>query len=98
MSKFNIYAGLGGSFGGASFITTEEFKDENEAWEYAYECAVEIYESYAGYHGIRTVEDIMDEEEVDEFEATEIYQEEIEGWVDYYAILTEEDENRDIDG
>ena len=91
MEKYNIYAGLGGSFGGASFITTEEFKDESEAWEYAYDCAVEIYESYAGYHGIRTVEDIMEEEEVDESEAVEIYQSEIEDWVDYYAILTSKD-------
>lgn len=91
MEKYNIYAGLGGSFGGASFVATEEFKDENEAWEYAYDYAVEIYESYAGYHGIRTVEDIMEEDEVDESEAIEIYQEEIEDWVEYYAILTSED-------
>ena len=91
MEKYNIYAGLGGSFGGASFITTEEFEDVNDAYEYAYECAVEIYESYTGYHGLRTVEDIMEEEEVDESEAIEIYQEEMESWIDYYAILASKD-------
>lgn len=91
MEKYNIYAGLSGSFGGASFITTEEFKSLDDAYEYAYDCAVEIYESYVGYHGLRTVEDIMEEEEVNESEAIEIYQEEMEGWIDYYAILTSKD-------
>ena len=91
MEKYNIYAGLSGGFGGASFITTEESKDENEAWKYAYECAVEEYESRVGYHGLRTVEDIIEEDEVDESEAIEIYQEEMESWIDYYAILTSED-------
>ena len=91
MEKYNIYAGLGGSFGGASFITTEECKDETAAFKYAYDCAVEIYESYVGYHGLRTVEDIMEEDEVDESEAIEIYQEEMEDWLEYYAILTSED-------
>jgi len=91
MEKYNIYAGLGGSFGGASFITTEEFKNEDDAFEYAYDCAVEIYESYVGYHGLRTVEDIMEEDEVDESEAIETYQEEMENWLDYYAILASKD-------
>ena len=91
MEKYNIYAGLSGSFGGASFITTEEFKSLDDAYEYAYECAVEEYESYLGYHGLRTVEDIMVEDEVDESEAIEIYQEEMESWIDYYAILASKD-------
>lgn len=91
MEKYNIYAGLNGGFGGASFITTEEFKDIHDAYEYAYDCAVEIYESYVGCHGLRTIEDIMEEEEVDESEAVEIYQEEMEDWLDYYAINKDEE-------
>lgn len=88
---YNIYAGLGGGFGGASYIGTMQDTSEDEAYKYAFEEACNIYDSYAGYNGIRSIEDIMNEEEVDENEAEEIYIDERESWIDYYAVLTEED-------
>lgn len=91
IKDYNIYAGLGGSFGGASYIGTLQNVDEEEASDYASEEACNIYESYEGLHGLRTTVDIMNEEEVDEDEAWEIYLEERESWLDYYTIPTEED-------
>lgn len=88
---YNIYAGLGGSFGGASYIGTLQNVSEEEAYECAFEEACNVYDSYAGYHGIRDIADIMNEEEVDENEAEDIYIEERESWLDYYAVPTEED-------
>lgn len=91
MKDYNIYAGLGGSFGGARYIGTLRNSSLKEAEEYAYEVACEEYESYEDLHGLRTTVDIMDEEEVDADEAWEIYLEERESWLDYYVIPTEED-------
>lgn len=91
MKNYNIYAGLSGGFGGASYVGTLQNTDEKEAFDYAFEEACNIYDSYAGYHGIRDIADIMDEEEVNENEAEDIYIEERESWLDYYAIPTEED-------
>ncbi len=88
---YNIYAGLGGGFGGTSYIGTLQNASEDGAYQYAFEEACNIYDSYAGYHGIRGIEDIMDEEGVDENEAVETYIEEREDWLNYYAVPTEED-------
>lgn len=97
--EFNIYAGLGGSFGGASYHSTILAKDINEASNYAYECARDEYEMYEGTRGIKSwndvafdlgfnPEDMIEEEEEEVFE---VYNEEVEGWICYYAILTSED-------
>jgi hypothetical protein len=51
----------------------------------AYQYAIEDYESYEGLHGIRSIEDIIEEEQVDEEEATEIYREEVESTIMYSA-------------
>lgn len=63
----------------------EEFSTRDEAIKYAWEKACEEYDNYAGLHGIRDVDEIMDEEGVDEDEAWEIYREERENSVDYDA-------------
>ena len=39
-----------------------EFNSENEANDYAYEKAIEDYESYEGLHGIRGMAEIADED------------------------------------
>ena len=39
-----------------------EFNSENEANDYAYEKAVEDYESYEGLYGIRSMSDIAEED------------------------------------
>ena len=54
-----------------------------EADKEAYQRAIQEYEQYEGMHGLRSVDDIMEEDEVDYDEAEEIYNEEREGWIDY---------------
>ena len=94
--KYNIYAGLGGSFGGATYRGTGDFSSRESAEEMAYQYAVEEYEMYEGSHGIRSWEDIADEEgldyEEDEYEINEMYEDEKESWMEYYVRLTEKDD------
>lgn len=56
MKKFNIYAGLGG----AEFIDTIETKDKEEAENYAYQYAIDYYESYEGCYGILNQDDVFE--------------------------------------
>ena len=94
--KYDIYAGMGGSFGGANFIETIDAKTAEEADKYSYDQAWEEYESYAGYHGILSWDEVHDElkeaGELDGMTDNEIedfvnnhYQEEVEGWIEWYA-------------
>ena len=87
---YNIYAGLGGSFGGAQYDYTKDCKDKEEAENLAYESAVNIYESYEGLHGILDYNDCREVSDSDG-EANEMYQNEIESWIEYYAVPTDED-------
>lgn len=97
--KYNIYAGLGGGFGGATYRGTGDFSSRESAEEMAYQYAIEEYEMYEGYHGIRSWADIADEEcldyEEDEYEINEMYEDERESWMEYYVELTEEDDLED---
>lgn len=88
--KYNIYAGLGGGFGGAQYEYTIDCKSEEEADNLAYEAAVSVYDSYEGSHGILSYDDCRDVSDSDE-EAEDMYQEEIENWIEYYAVPTDED-------
>lgn len=94
--KYNIYAGLGGGFGGATYKGTGDFSSRESAEEMAYQYAVEEYEMYEGLHGIRSWTDIADEEcldyEEDEYKINEMYEDEKESWMEYYVVLTEEDD------
>ena len=48
-----------------------EFENEKAAWSYAYEKAIEDYESYEGLHGIRSMSEIACEDfevELDELD------------------------------
>lgn len=102
MERFHLYAGLGGGFGGARYNQTIEAENIDEAYECAYELAVEEYQSYEGLHGILSwaecYEDAMESGFIDESTMTEdeiatyvddMYQEEIEGWIEYYAVKDE---------
>lgn len=97
MLRYNIYAGLGGGFGGPQYMGTGEFESEDEALEVAYALAREEYESYEGYHGILDWYDVAKENDLDPdseedyYLINEYYDEEIENWIEYYVILTEED-------
>lgn len=101
LKEYNIYAGLGGSFGGARYQYTTIAESEEDAVNEAYSIACEEYDSYAGYHGIRSYDDIAEDEdldpETDSEEIEEIYRQECEDWVDYKAVLTSEDKETSED-
>lgn len=77
--------GLSGGFGGIHNYEVIQAPSLEEAEKDAYQRSIEEYESYSGYHGLRSVDDIIEEDGVDEEEAEEIYNEEREGWLDYIA-------------
>lgn len=86
--KITFSCGCGES---EDFITAENY---DNAMHYAYESAVEDYQSYEGYHGIPDAYDIaeeMFEKDYDslsdeELEAAyEEYLQTIESWIDYSA-------------
>lgn len=52
MAKYNLYAGLGGGFGGYQYHCTEDYDSREDAEETARELAIEEYQSYEGMHGI----------------------------------------------
>lgn len=98
--NYNIYVGLSGGFGGAEYKGTAEFDSEEEAMQEAYELAVAEYQEYEGRHGILAWDDVADEnglnpdEDMDAID--DLYQEEVEYWIDYYVIATENDDIEEI--
>lgn len=56
---------------------------EKEASDYCYNQACESYDSYAGVHGIRDIDEIMEDDEVDYDEAEQIYNDDRESSIDY---------------
>jgi len=84
-SNWKIFAGLGGGFGGASELEILENVTREEAESYAYQLAIDEYESYAGSNGLRDIDEIMEEDGVDENEAEQTYNEERESWLDYWV-------------
>lgn len=88
---YDIYAGMSGGFGGASFQITEEYRTIEDAFHSAYEIAVEIYQSYEGTNGILCwdeCKETLEEEwgEVTDEDVDDYYREEVEGWIEYYAV------------
>lgn len=107
MPKYRIYAGLGGSFGGGYYqYTTDDDYTKQQASEEAYEQAIEVYESYAGLHGLMDYSEALEQAEQEIFEydyetreewqkdledyALDVYNQEVENWIDYWV---EEDES-----
>ena len=98
MGYYKIYAGLGGGFGGANYIDTIEFEDEEDAYDYAYKEACEQYYSYEGYQGLFDRKDALEENPyLTDDELTEMEDEDRENWIDYYVIETNslDDSNED---
>ena len=86
MTPCKIYAGLGGVFGGAEYQYTDNFEDVEDAEIAAWEEACDEYDSYLGTdNGLRTVDQIMEDESCDYEEAFDIFCEERESWLDYWA-------------
>lgn len=104
MKEYNIYAGLGGSFGGAKYLYTTLCENEDEAVNEAYQAACEEYENYAGFEGLPSYGDARDAaieeystEEPDDDIVEEVYTRFVEDWIDYYCVLTEDDDIREED-
>lgn len=105
--EYNIYAGLGGSFGGEHYYSTILVSDQDEADNYAYECARAEYEAYEGNKGIQSWFDIAyelgfnpDEQDMTEEEeeyVSEVYNNNVEDWICYKAIPTSEDNIKEED-
>lgn len=107
MAKYNLYAGLGGGFGGYQYHCTEDFDTKEEALDAARELAIEEYQSYEGSHGLRSLEEIKEDYiaeygiEEEEFHngdwsaIEEEYMEEVEGWLSYLVTTVEEDPEHD---
>lgn len=101
LQEYNIYAGLGGGYGGARYQCTTLAESEDDAMDEAYAIACDDYDAYVGIHGLRSYDDIAEDEGLDPNEdieeIEEIYNQEREDWVDYYVVLTSEDTNVDPD-
>ena len=118
MAKYRIYAGLSGGFGGMVYQGIREFKSQQEAEWYAYDIAWEEYESYGGNYGLLDwdgiYEDLLESEWIDSQSQSEEeidrivddhYREQVEGWIEYKAVLVndscpsdwDEDEEYDDD-
>ena len=72
---------------------------QDKALDYAYELAMEEYDSYAGLHGIRSIDDIIEEEKLDEDDLTawDIYTEERENSLSYSVDKYEPKYHGDLD-
>ena len=85
MPYYKIKYGLSGGFGGCENGDEQilKCKNEDEANRQGWVLACEYYEQYDGLYGLRSVEQIMEEEEVDNDEALKIWEQEREDWLDY---------------
>ena len=81
MATFKVTYGVGGGY---NDIRTEVFKFNNvqQAEEYAYESAVDVFNSY----GIFEKHDLYEDEEFTEDDYETMHQESIERWVSYSVV------------
>lgn len=85
MTLFKVKYGLGGGFGGAKECEILDCESLEDAEKSAYILALEYASQYEGMYGLPNFDEIMKEEECSEEEATEIYYERLEDWLDYSA-------------
>lgn len=90
MAWYRLYVKSVG--GGTECVGPYEYKNERDAVDEAYNMAVEDYESFAGYHGIVDIGEIMEcpedfglDSDADEEACWEAYYEEREGWLNYWV-------------
>lgn len=83
MYKCIIGYGLSGGFGGINSYEIHEVHSKEKADKLAWELAIENYESYVGMYGLRTQEEIMEEELMEEDDAHQQFCEEREDWIEY---------------
>jgi len=85
MTLYKVKFGLGGGFGGARESEILDCESLEEAENAAYLLALEYASQYEGMYGLPNFDEIMEEEGCSEEEATEIYYERLEDWLDYEA-------------
>lgn len=107
MTKYNLYAGLGGSFGGYQYRCTDTFNNKDEAYDAAYEMAYDTYQAYEGLYGLPTWYDIQKayckRENINVSDLTDYdleyidseYDEEIDKWASVLITTIDEDPNHD---
>ena len=90
MNWYRLYVSSVG--GGTVCEGPLEFSSKDIATQAAYDMAVEDYESFEGLHGIPDVGDIMEDkegynlsEDASEDECWEVYYEQRENWLSYWA-------------
>ena len=80
--------GMGGGFN-EHYHEVTKAKDLDAANRIAYDMACDNFNNYAGDHGIPSLDDIAEENDLDLYddseEAEQMYNEEREGWIDYWA-------------
>lgn len=99
MRQYEIYAGMGGGFGGAQLHGIYEFSSAQEAERYAYDLAFDEYQSYEGSHGILSRDEVYEDCLISEWiepgaqSETEIegivddaYLELVESWIEWRAV------------
>lgn len=97
----NLYIigyGLAGGYGGIhdyEIIKAESFID---AELYAWQKACDYYEMYIDGTNLRSVECIMEEEDLDEEAAYVIFDDERESWLEYVTIQYNEENMKKIEG
>tara|TARA_R110000772_G_scaffold68118_4_gene150903 strand:+ start:4246 stop:4584 length:339 start_codon:yes stop_codon:yes gene_type:complete len=84
MDYYIIKYGLSGGFNSYQYEVIQTV-DLEDAEKWAWENACDEYDNMSGLHGLRSEEEIMEEEDCDEEEARDIYWEEREGWINYFA-------------
>lgn len=96
LKRFELFAGLGGGFGGAVSHGIFWFSTHEEAEHEAYLIACDEYESYGGNHGLDDMETVR-QDLADSFydgdyfavpidEAEDAYRELVESWIEYKAV------------
>ena len=88
LKYYIIMYGMGGGFN-QRYHEVVKAKNLEEASDLAYEMACEEYGCYSGSHGISSLSEIAEENDLDPIddndEIDEIYNEEREGWIDHWA-------------
>lgn len=102
MNWYRLYVSSVG--GGTICEGPFEFSSEEIATQAAYDMAVEDYESFEGLHGIPDVGDIMEDKEgynlsgdASEDECWEVYYEQRESWLSYWAEEASGPDDKDED-
>lgn len=81
-NQWFVYYSCGVTMDSATVLVADTYE---EAIDEAYELACDLYYGFEGLHGVRTIEEIMEEEDVDEIDAANIQIEDREYAIDYYA-------------